>query len=133
MIGAALELVASAVDGFGTLDGKLFLGAVVENQYHTAIYLPSEPTLAVQGIQPVTSEAHDVAMHLDNPGLFEHRQIAPADITRARTVEHVCYLPQGGAPAGGVQGVEDGPANLAQPLYAVSALGLWRLAHLAGV
>src|SRR5215203_3084865 len=113
MEGAALQVVALTRELFG-LD------------------LLAEPALILKGPEPVIGEAHVIPVHPDYPGLLEHGQIAPADVARPRSVQDFGYLSQGEPPAGGVEGIDDGTADLAEALYAVSELGLGRLAHLAG-
>src|SRR5215217_6195421 len=113
MVGATLQVVAPARELFG-LD------------------LLADPALILKGPEPAISKAHGVTVHPDYPGVLEHGQVAPAYVARPRTVQGFGYLVQGERAAPGIEGIEDGASNLAQPLYAVPRLGLWQLPHLAG-
>src|SRR5215211_3845881 len=113
VVGAALEPVALAREYF-------------------RFDLLAKPALILQRLDPVIAEFHGFAVHRDYPGVLEHRKVAPAYVARSRAVKCFGYLAQGERPAGSLQGVEDGAADLAQPLYAVTRLGFGRLANLAG-
>src|SRR5829696_5069926 len=103
MVSTALELVARACELFG-------------------LNLLAEPALLFEGLKPVIGESHDVAIHLNDAGLFEHGQIAPANVARPRTVQDFGQLLQSEGPAAGVEGVENGATNLAQSLDTLARL-----------
>src|SRR5215213_23091 len=126
---ALLVAAPYGLEAFGTRSGLRSLVAAAESTavqlaalfgQFVGLQLAARRPRGLQALGPIDGQGHRIALHLDNPGLLQHRQHAPAHVSHPLAVEDRAELRKRQRTAGDLQGVHHAAADLAEPLYAIA-------------